>query len=66
MKGWKQRLACHAVMKAGGVWVWSKLEKAAREGWARYSAAFDALPKVFRALLWNHKRYFYCLLSLRC
>ncbi|MGJ6968431.1 hypothetical protein ACSDR0_41645 [Streptosporangium sp. G11] len=66
VKGWKQKLACHAVMKAGGAWVWSKLEKAARGGWARYSEAFNALPRVFRALLWNHKRYFYCLLSPWC
>ncbi|MGW0586188.1 hypothetical protein [Streptosporangium sp. NPDC002607] len=66
VKGWKQRLACHAVMKAGGAWVWAKLEKAAKKGWTSYSAAFNSLPRIFRSLLWNHKRYFYCLLSPWC
>ncbi|GAA3647401.1 hypothetical protein GCM10022224_007810 [Nonomuraea antimicrobica] len=66
VKNWKARLACHAVMKAGGGWVFSKLENAAKKGWNRYSEAFNQLPRTIRALLWNHKRYFYCLLSPWC
>ncbi|MEU6726421.1 hypothetical protein ABZ917_22200 [Nonomuraea wenchangensis] len=67
VKGWKVRLACEAVVRAGGAWVWKKLEKGARGGWKTYSEIFEKdVPYVYRKIMKKLKRPIYCSISRSC
>ncbi|MEU4508178.1 hypothetical protein AB0G05_01660 [Nonomuraea wenchangensis] len=67
VKGWKVRLACEAVVRAGGAWVWKKLEKGARGGWKTYSEIFEKdVPSVYRKIMRKLKRPIYCSISRSC
>ncbi|SFJ85311.1 hypothetical protein SAMN05216275_11351 [Streptosporangium canum] len=67
VKGWKVRLACEAVVRAGGAWVWKKLEKGARAGWKTYSEIFEKdVPRTYRKILKKLKHPIYCSLSRSC
>ncbi|SFK55418.1 hypothetical protein SAMN05216275_12849 [Streptosporangium canum] len=67
VKGWKVRLACEAVVRAGGAWVWKKLEKGARAGWRTYSQIFEKdVPSVYRKIIKKLKHPIYCSISRAC
>ncbi|MFI6904384.1 hypothetical protein ACIBKY_24210 [Nonomuraea sp. NPDC050394] len=66
-KGWKMRLACEALVRAGGLWVWKKLEQGARGGWNTYSDIFENdVPYVYKKIIKKLKRPIYCALSRSC
>ncbi|MFF4992488.1 hypothetical protein ACFY19_35300 [Streptosporangium saharense] len=58
---WKKWLICQAVMKAGGMALWNKLEQVARKGWTH----FKNHPTVKRYVRKN-ARGLYCILTLKC
>ncbi|MFI0423498.1 hypothetical protein [Spongiactinospora sp. 9N601] len=58
---WKKWLICQAVMKAGGMALWNKLEQIARKGWTH----FKNHPTVKRYVR-KHARSLYCMLTLKC
>ncbi|MFI9551126.1 hypothetical protein [Nonomuraea endophytica] len=66
-KGWKMRLACEALVRSGGLWVWKKLEQGARGGWNTYSDIFENdIPYVYKKIIKKLKRPIYCALSRSC